>query len=66
MKGSRIARALPVILGCSGAFAGGARASGSSLSQAAGAGLLIAVASTGLLALLLAIGRIGRETRRSV
>jgi xanthine/uracil permease len=66
MRWSRIARILPVILGCSGAFAGGVYASGSSPSQATVAGLFIASASTGILAVLLAIHHVGRATRRSI
>lgn len=61
---SRVARTLSVVLGCSGAVAGGALARGSSPTQAAGAGLFIASASLGLLVILLAIRQVGRATRR--
>ena len=63
MSGRRWSRALPVILGCSAAYAGGARAMGSTPSEAIGAGLLIALASSGLIALVRVIGEVGRSTR---
>ena len=54
----------PVILGCSGIYAGAYYAKDASLARAAGAGLLIALASTGLLVSLLSIQRVVWTTRR--
>jgi hypothetical protein len=61
----RVARCLPVILGCSGAVAGGAWAKGASPLQAAGAGLFIATTSAAILALLLLIRRRPGDAPRS-
>jgi hypothetical protein len=66
MNRTRIGRAVPVILGGSGAFAGGSLARGASPAEAAGAGLFVALAATGLIAALLMVRRVGRATRRDV
>lgn len=63
MDRSRIKRAIPVIVGCSGIVAGSSYARGASLGGAAGAGLFIALASTGILAAFLMIRQLGRWTR---
>ena len=60
---SRAFRGIPVILGCSGAAAGGVYAKGVSPGEAALCGLFFAAVSSGLFALVLVIRQLGRSTR---
>jgi hypothetical protein len=62
---SRVFRVIPIILGCSGAVAGGAYARGATPGYAALCGLYIAITSSGLIALFLGARQLGRFCRGS-